>query len=257
MDNFSEYIKSKLEDFEMPYDENGWLKIQKKLRVNKIKRITKYIISSLILISSLIYFSTNNNTEKGTVNVISYNQQINPKQLLVSDKPIIEEKVSLSNVPILQVIENIEEKIIVSTICDTTTFNDNVIEFNEKIITDNTLTEGGITDSIDTTNTNVDSLLVDTTTISILSPTYYFPTAFSPNNDGVNDEFYPIGIDLVNLDFQLIIYDRWGNELFESMNPEYKWNGGDCKQGMYIWIFRYQNNEGKIHIDKGQVTLIK
>lgn len=53
----------------------------------------------------------------------------------------------------------------------------------------------------------------------------FFPTAFTPNNDKLNDYFGPVG-DLASLkDFSLFIFNRWGQLVFESHNPYQKWNG--------------------------------
>jgi gliding motility-associated-like protein len=56
--------------------------------------------------------------------------------------------------------------------------------------------------------------------------TLYLPNAFSPNNDGDNDSlqiyygFYPC---IKN--FHLVIYNRWGERVFETSDPQFKWNG--------------------------------
>ncbi|MEL6143287.1 MAG: gliding motility-associated C-terminal domain-containing protein, partial [Bacteroidota bacterium] len=54
---------------------------------------------------------------------------------------------------------------------------------------------------------------------------YYLPNAFSPNDDGINDQFIP----QTNCDFpqvySLQIYNRWGGEVFSSSSPEIGWNG--------------------------------
>lgn len=52
----------------------------------------------------------------------------------------------------------------------------------------------------------------------------YTPTAFSPNGDGTNDEFSPI-ITSNYSDFRMMIFSRWGSIVFESTNPDIKWDG--------------------------------
>ena len=55
---------------------------------------------------------------------------------------------------------------------------------------------------------------------------FYLPNAFSPNLDGINDKFCTFsGEDIEILSFRLIIFDRWGNFVFESNNPENCWDG--------------------------------
>lgn len=51
----------------------------------------------------------------------------------------------------------------------------------------------------------------------------YVPTAFSPNEDGMNDKFEAKGRYIVQ--FNLEVYDRWGNVIFESKDLDTGWNG--------------------------------
>jgi gliding motility-associated-like protein len=66
----------------------------------------------------------------------------------------------------------------------------------------------------------------------------YFPTAFSPNNDGKNDEFKPTVYGTVS-QYHLVIYNRWGNKVFETNDYNKGWTGfwNNQKQpdGVYIW----------------------
>ena len=90
------------------------------------------------------------------------------------------------------------------------------------------------------------------------------PNAFSPNNDGKNDVFSPV----LNCDasvYELSIYNRWGQMVFETNNQEEGWDGGSSKTiwppGVYVWQMNYkiQININKF-IDgeeKGTVTLVR
>ena len=51
------------------------------------------------------------------------------------------------------------------------------------------------------------------------------PNAFTPNADGVNDELCLEGWDDCVKDFEILIYDRWGEKVYESKNPKFCWNG--------------------------------
>jgi len=73
------------------------------------------------------------------------------------------------------------------------------------------------------------------------------PNAFTPNNDGRNDDFgviEPFGIS----NFSMRIYDRWGEKVFETTNPNERWKAGDRKtfpQDTYIYVIEgdcYGNN---------------
>jgi len=65
----------------------------------------------------------------------------------------------------------------------------------------------------------------------------YIPTAFSPNNDGINDCFEIKGVGYESIDFQ--VFDRWGNRVFESTDDSNCWDGRYnnqlLPQGAYSW----------------------
>src|SRR5436190_1079837 len=54
-------------------------------------------------------------------------------------------------------------------------------------------------------------------------PRLYIPNSFTPNNDGINDVFGVNGEGLQN--FHIMIFNRWGQVIFESRNPHDTWNG--------------------------------
>ena len=70
----------------------------------------------------------------------------------------------------------------------------------------------------------------------------YVPNTFTPDGDGVNETWRPFieGIDIQN--FQLIIFNRWGEVVFESLDPEGSWDGRyggkPVKEGTYIWTIK-------------------
>jgi len=72
----------------------------------------------------------------------------------------------------------------------------------------------------------------------------YIPDAFSPNGDARNDEFtiYP-GSTCTFSDFQVRIYDRWGNLHFESEAFDFAWDGRsgteDLPQAVYYYVLTY------------------
>ncbi|MEO1259690.1 MAG: gliding motility-associated C-terminal domain-containing protein [Bacteroidota bacterium] len=77
-------------------------------------------------------------------------------------------------------------------------------------------------------------------------PSVYLPTAFSPNNDGVNDLFTPYFShpDKLN-DFHLSIFDRWGKLVYKSNSLlEPSWDGTvkgrPVSLGVYAWLLTYQ-----------------
>ncbi len=93
--------------------------------------------------------------------------------------------------------------------------------------------------------------------------TIYFPNAFSPDNDGINDTFRPKGVGIDTANYLFLIYDRWGNELFETTEFEKGWDGKclhkddsqliDC----YVWKCNLRDINGNPHEYKGIVTIVK
>lgn len=89
----------------------------------------------------------------------------------------------------------------------------------------------------------------------------YFPSAFSPNGDGLNDYFTPNLSDYQKLvSFQ--VFDRYGKEVYANNNPEKGWDGKypdgkDAAQDTYMYIMQYTCTDGQNYTKKGDVTLVK
>ncbi len=92
--------------------------------------------------------------------------------------------------------------------------------------------------------------------------TLYVPSAFSPDNDNINDYFSIVG-NGVNLDeFDLKIYNRWGEIIFETTDMTNSWNGKTksgkyVELGVYKWLITYQDENGIEYQKTGNVTVIK
>lgn len=91
--------------------------------------------------------------------------------------------------------------------------------------------------------------------------TFYIPNAFTPNGDGINDEFIGAGIGIS--EYEMWIYDRWGEQLYYTNDINKPWDGsvkgkrGQSKQDVYIWKVRIKDVLKKHHEYTGHVTLIK
>ena len=88
----------------------------------------------------------------------------------------------------------------------------------------------------------------------------YMPTAFTPDNNGINDVFRVKNIFAVK-DFSFIIYNRFGEIVFESNSINIGWDGlykGTTQNaGAYIWMISYIGSNNIKKIAKGTVLLIR
>lgn len=88
---------------------------------------------------------------------------------------------------------------------------------------------------------------------------FYIPSAFTPDNDGYNDLFFPA----VNasLSWKMDIYDRWGQKLQTLDNSTPNWNGDSpCKPspaGIYSYVFNITYLDGSSSTHRGKVDLIR
>jgi gliding motility-associated-like protein len=62
---------------------------------------------------------------------------------------------------------------------------------------------------------------------------YELPNVFTPNNDGINDIFKPFPYKFVEK-IDLVIYNRWGNEVFKTNDPDINWDGIDAGTGKTV-----------------------
>jgi len=99
----------------------------------------------------------------------------------------------------------------------------------------------------------------DSTYLDVFYP-IYVPTAFTPDNDGINDAFF---VQTGRLEgYRLIIYNRWGEEVFYSEDTEEVWNGTSksethfCPDGVYLYSLRYEDQDGP-HLIHGHVSLLR
>lgn len=85
------------------------------------------------------------------------------------------------------------------------------------------------------------------------------PNVFTPNGDGFNDNFEIVINDSIDRT-TFLIYNRWGQKLYEnvSLNPSWngKYNGNKCAGGTYFWMLQYWSNGEKKQAN-GTVMLIR
>jgi gliding motility-associated-like protein len=91
--------------------------------------------------------------------------------------------------------------------------------------------------------------------------TFYTPNAFSPNGDGDNDTFRPIGIGIDEDNYEFYIFNRWGQLIFEGYDPYDEWDGTYnnvmSQTDVYVWLIKTRDHEGNPKEYRGHVTLVK
>lgn len=90
----------------------------------------------------------------------------------------------------------------------------------------------------------------------------FFPSGFTPNGDGKNDGFGPLGSLSSLSDYKFSIYNRWGERIFFSTNPTQKWDGSvkglQTDGNVFVWQAEYKlPGQTQKVFTKGTVVLIR
>ncbi len=88
----------------------------------------------------------------------------------------------------------------------------------------------------------------------------YVPTAFSPNNDGLNDLFRPLLFGNIK-QFRFTIYNRWGQPVFHTTRVGEGWDGTNkgtpLETTVFVWSCTYQPEGQEVQSRKGSFTLVR
>ncbi|MFW6019802.1 MAG: gliding motility-associated C-terminal domain-containing protein [Bacteroidales bacterium] len=103
----------------------------------------------------------------------------------------------------------------------------------------------------------------DTISFYHCEPDFKIPNVFTPNGDGYNDRFIPETQNII--DFEMIIYNRWGKKVFMTQDMQNGWdgkiNGQPAAEGTYFYVIHYRLYGGSKHGRKksisGEVTLLR
>ncbi len=117
--------------------------------------------------------------------------------------------------------------------------------------------------SVTVTNANGCSVTLTTTVIVVIprcdDSAVFIPSAFSPNGDGVNDMLFVRSLFVESM--ELIIYNRWGEEIFETTNQIVGWdgthNGEQLAPDSYAYCIRATCINGEENIRTGNVTIVR
>lgn len=96
---------------------------------------------------------------------------------------------------------------------------------------------------------------------AILDPIIYIPNSFMP--DGINKKFLPIISDFDPVDYELLIFSRWGEVIFKSTLSDEGWDGiiqlsgKMAESGTYLYVVTLHDGDGNELMRRGHVNLLK
>ncbi|PBQ32339.1 hypothetical protein CNR22_11340 [Sphingobacteriaceae bacterium] len=101
-------------------------------------------------------------------------------------------------------------------------------------------------------------------TISVTCETkndYSMPNAFTPNGDGINDQYCLKGWSACLNSFHIMIYDRWGEKVFESSDPDFCWDGFyknvALASDVFVYVVNIKKTDGSTLDKSGNIHLIR
>jgi gliding motility-associated-like protein len=91
----------------------------------------------------------------------------------------------------------------------------------------------------------------------------YIPTSFTPNGDGVNDTWHVVSNGI--MEYEINIFNRWGDVVFSSTDPSEAWLGGDQANGVgyygqnevYNYAVRIKGFDSETYKTRGTIMLIR
>ncbi len=106
----------------------------------------------------------------------------------------------------------------------------------------------------DTLETTLDLIncAPDTTKCQIL-----VPDVFTPNEDGLNDAFRLLKENCSFRNFRIHLYNRWGQEVYQSNDPDFTWKGEKEQQGSFIYLIEAETIQGERLRQKGNVLILR
>jgi gliding motility-associated-like protein len=91
--------------------------------------------------------------------------------------------------------------------------------------------------------------------------TLYVPNAFTPNGEGENNLFMPVGTGIEGNEYHFMVFDRWGMLIYETRTWGDGWDGtykgNKCQEDVYVWKVECMDDLGYYHDLIGHVSLIR
>jgi len=116
-------------------------------------------------------------------------------------------------------------------------------------IEDFSFDEAGTYDVIIQTVLGCDSLIH----LSLTKYPIYVPNVFSPDGDGINDLFHPIGPDDEDFTYEMQVFDSWGNLIFKGTS----WDGQNTEPGVYAYRILFDFDQGSSSAVSGNVSILR
>ena len=99
----------------------------------------------------------------------------------------------------------------------------------------------------------------DSVVIKVSESAIYAPNVFTPNGDGINDEFRVAYKSIV--EFDCWIFNRWGSKVYHSSDPQKGWdgkvNGKPASEGAYFYVIKARGADGIEYNLKGDINLLR
>ncbi|QJB33962.1 DUF11 domain-containing protein [Chitinophaga oryzae] len=95
-----------------------------------------------------------------------------------------------------------------------------------------------------------------TSPVTVSGDDIFIPNVITPNGDGRNDRFMIIGISRYP-NSSLFIYNRWGNQVYQSKNYQNEWDGHGLSEGTYYYVLKLRTAEGGERSYKGWIELMR
>ncbi len=97
---------------------------------------------------------------------------------------------------------------------------------------------------------------------ALQKPRLYVPSAFDPNSSiAENRVFYPHGVFVNSTDYIFMVFNRWGEKVFETTEINKGWDGTykglEAKGDVYTYYVRFTSSSGYLFENRGTVTLIR
>ncbi|CAI8230526.1 MAG: Plastocyanin [Cryomorphaceae bacterium] len=139
-------------------------------------------------------------------------------------------------------------------------FGDDSSNSNEFELTYKYHKQGNFIIELIASNNNLSEMCNDTAWLNIAVEGYDINNVFSPNNDGVNDEYH-FGDEML-VELRVAIYNRWGQQVYAFNDAKGSWdgigfNGELMPEGVYFFTMEAIGSLGDSYIEEGTITLLR